>query len=99
MDLALMAVLRLARMPCSGIVVWMCIVALVLNFTEDLTLFRALYGGARLWGASPLMWCSRRRALAEQLLGQLWAGSVEADAAPAVRGGGLDDPDGLWVGA
>ena len=38
-------------------------------------------------------------ALAQQLLGQLWAGAVEADAAPAVRGCGLDDPDGLWVGA
>ena len=37
--------LRLGRMPCSGIIIWLCIVALVLNFTNDLSLCRVLYGG------------------------------------------------------
>ena len=45
MDITLMAGLRLARMPCSGIIVWMCIVALALNLSYDFGLCRTLYGG------------------------------------------------------
>ena len=45
MDITLMAGLRLARMPCSGIIIWMCIVALALDFTNHASFCRVLYGG------------------------------------------------------
>lgn len=42
---ALMPMASLVRLPCSGVVVWLCAVALVLNFTDDYSLCHALYGG------------------------------------------------------
>jgi hypothetical protein len=43
--IALMAALRFVRLPCSSIVVWAFLVALVLNVTEEYQCCRVLYGG------------------------------------------------------